>query len=483
MRVRVMLDSATSAVVLNAATLAYWRAHPVEFIETILYDPETSTPFKLLPAERAFLEHAFKLRDDGKLLYPELIYSCPKKSGKTTLAAIFVITLLLLFGDALPEAVIAANSYEQTVARVFMMIRRIIEASPLLRGEAKITEAKITIAGATVTAIPSDAASAAGSNQNVACFDELWAYQTERAHRLFDELVWPQTRKIACRLTVTYAGYEGESALLESLYKRGMAQPEVARNLHAGDGILMAWHHEPVAPWQDEQWLVDMRRTLRPNQYLRMIENRFVSSEATFIEPSAWDRCVLPTLRPETSNRLLPVWIGVDASVKHDSSAIVAVTFDANTQMVRLVYHRIFQPSPDDPLDFERTIEATLLDLKKRFLVRKVLFDPYQMAATSQRLAKSGMVIQEFAQSQPNLTAASQQLYELIQGQGIVAYPDAAMRLAMTRTIALETSRGWRIGKDKQSNKIDVVIALAMACYAAVQGQGEPVFLPWELWI
>jgi len=33
--------------------------------------------------------------------------------------------------------------------------------------------------------------------------------------------------------------------------------------------------------------------------------------------------------------------------------------------------------------------------------------------------------------------------------------------------------RGWRIGKDKQVHKIDVVVALAMACYAAVSSQGE----------
>jgi hypothetical protein len=43
-----------------------------------------------------------------------------------------------------------------------------------------------------------------------------------------------------------------ESVLLEELYKRGMTQPEIAPNLRAGDGVLMAWHHEPVAPWQTE---------------------------------------------------------------------------------------------------------------------------------------------------------------------------------------------------------------------------------------
>ena len=34
-------------------------------------------------------------------------------------------------------------------------------------------------------------------------------------------------RKQACRLTVTYAGFEGESELLEDLYKRGLKQEQI----------------------------------------------------------------------------------------------------------------------------------------------------------------------------------------------------------------------------------------------------------------
>jgi hypothetical protein len=146
------------------------------------------------------------------LLYPEQVYSCPKKSGKTTFAAIYVITIVLLFGGPYPEAICAANDHEQSVGRVFAAIRRIIECSPLLHAEAKITADKITIAS---TAIPSNYATAAGSNPVVAVFDELWAYSLERLRRLFDELVPPPTRRIGCRLTVTYAGFEGESALLQ----------------------------------------------------------------------------------------------------------------------------------------------------------------------------------------------------------------------------------------------------------------------------
>jgi phage terminase large subunit-like protein len=459
--------------ILDSKALERWRRNPISFIEEALHDPETGQPFKLLPAERDFVKYAFAIGPDGKLLYPEQVYSAPKKSGKTTFGAIIMLTMILLFGGPYPEAVIAANDFDQAQSRVFTMVRRIIERSPLLRATAKVTTDKIIFPefNATTTAIASDAAGAAGGNPNIAVLDELWGYASERSRRLFDELVPPPTRKVACRLTVTYAGFEGESALLEELYKRGMAQPEIAPSLHVGDGILMAWHHEPVALWQTQAWLDEMRRSLRPNQYLRMIENRFVTTESSFVDMQAWDACVDPDLGRVVADRALSIFVGVDASVKRDSTAVVAVTWDREAQKVRLVLHRVFQPSPDDPLDFEASIEDTLLGLRASFHVVKVLFDPYQMQATAQRLARAGLPIEEFPQSVPNLTAASQNLFELITGRNIVLYPDAPMRVAISRAVALETSRGWRIAKEKQSHKIDVVVALAMAAHAAVGSQ------------
>jgi phage terminase large subunit-like protein len=456
--------------------LMRYRANPVLFIEEVLINPQAGKRFVLLKAEKRFLKHAFKRHRNGRLLYPEQVYACPKKSGKTTFAAIYIITMLFLFGGAYGEAICAANDYDQSVGRVFEAVKRIIECSPLLRGEAKITANKITLYGAIITAIPNNYASAAGSNQVVAVFDELWAYVSERSRRLFDELMPPPTRKIASRLTVTYAGFEGESVLLKELYDRGRQQAQVAPNLFAGDGILMLWSHEPVAHWQDAAWIEEARRQLRPNQFLRMIENRFVTNESSFVEVAAWEKCVHSQLGHTPNNRGLPIWVGVDASIKRDSTAIVATTWDRNTQQVCLVTHSVFQPNPDEPLNFEATIERVLYDLRQRFNLRKVLFDPWQMQAVAQRLTKAGLRIEEFPQTPANLTAAAQNLFELIQAQNLVAYPDAGMRLAISRAVASETPRGWRISKEKQSHKIDVVIALAMAAYATVQGHAESTY-------
>jgi phage terminase large subunit-like protein len=201
-----------------------------------------------------------------------------------------------------------------------------------------------------------------------------------------------------------------------------------------------------------------------------MIENRWVTSESNFVEMEWWDACVDQTMRPLIGGRSLPVWIGLDASLKRDSTAIVAVTFDRGTSRARLVWHRVFQPSPDDPLNFEATVESTLLELHGRFDVREIRYDPYQLVAVAQRLSARGLRMVEFAQSVPNLTEASSNLYELIKGRNLAIYPDAEMRLAVSRCVALETSRGWRIAKEKVSHKIDVVVALAMAALGAVQG-------------
>jgi phage terminase large subunit-like protein len=240
-------------------------------------------------------------------------------------------------------------------------------------------------------------------------------------------------------------------------------------------GMLMAWHHEPVAPWQTPEWLEQMRQQLRPNAYLRMIENRFVSSESTFVDLAWWDACVDPDHRQVAADPQLPVWVGVDASTKRDSTAIVWSTWDAEQKKVRLIGHRIFQPSANEPLDFEATIETTLRELVQRFRVHAIRFDPWQMQAVAQRLRAAGLPMVEFPQSVPNLTESSTNLYELVKNGNLITYPDPAVRLAASRAVALETSRGWRITKEKVSHKIDVVVALAMSALGAVQSGAHPV--------
>ncbi len=446
---------------------------PCGFAEQLV-DPDTGVPFVLYPAERRFLADAFTVAADGRLAYPELLFAAPKKSGKTTLAAIALLYVVRVIGGRHAEGLCVANDFDQAAGRVFRQAGRIVEGSPLLRGTGTVTADRIAFQdGASITALPSNYAVVAGANPSLVVFDELWAYTSERAHRLWDELVPVPTRRVSGRFTVTYAGFEGEGDILNALYARGLKGEEVAPALRCRPGLLMFWSHDPVAPWQTPAWLAQMREQLRPSAYLRMIENRFVTSEASFVDLDWWDRCVHVAQRPVLVDRGLPVWVGVDASVKRDATAIVAVTFERATQRVRLVWHRTFQPSPEDPLDFESTVERTVRGLRDRFLVRQVAYDPYQFVAVAQRLARAGLPMVEVAQTVPALTEIGTLLYELIKGGNLAVYPDPDLRLAISQAVARESARGWVLAKQHATHRIDVVVALALAASAAVAAQAS----------
>ena len=79
-----------------------------------------------------------------------------------------------------------------------------------------------------------------------------------------------------------------------------------------------------------------------------------------------------------------------------------------------------------------------------------------------------------FPQSVPNLTEASTNLYELVKGGNLTVYVDEASRQAVHQAVALETSRGWRIAKEKQAHRIDVVVALAQAAQGLLKVGGVP---------
>jgi phage terminase large subunit-like protein len=150
-----------------STVLKRWRCDPTSFIEQCIIDPETSKPFVLLPAERWFFKFAFERDEVGRLLYPEQVFAAPKKSGKTTFAALHALVTTWLFGGSYPEVTLVANDMEQAKGRVFEMCRRIVECSPLLKREAYIIADRIEFHNikATIRAIAADYAGAAGGNQ------------------------------------------------------------------------------------------------------------------------------------------------------------------------------------------------------------------------------------------------------------------------------------------------------------------------------
>src|SRR5262245_64880632 len=94
---------------ITQAALARWRRDPIAFIREALIDPETGQPFVLYPEQVAFLTAALTLTEDGRLPFSELLFSAPKKSGKTGLAAIVMLYLIILLAGLVGAGLAVTN--------------------------------------------------------------------------------------------------------------------------------------------------------------------------------------------------------------------------------------------------------------------------------------------------------------------------------------------------------------------------------------
>jgi phage terminase large subunit-like protein len=97
-----------------------------------------------------------------------------------------------------------------------------------------------------------------------------------------------------------------------------------------------------------------------------------------------------------------------------------------------------------------------------------VLCDPYQLHRSITTLRAAGINIVEFPQTTGNTTLMGQALFDLLNGRNIKLYRADDLRSQALNTVAVESARGWRIAKERASKKIDAIVALAMACVAAM---------------
>ncbi len=461
----------------SATDWSVYARNPIRFCDEFIPFNEKGQPWRLSAHHRRVLRLAFTWDALGALALRLLLWGEPKKSGKTFIAAVLGLWWGYVTGDT--EVVVAANDLEQAQSRVFDTMRKVIGRNAALQASAKVLTSEITLSNGTIiTAIAADYRGAAGARHSLVIYDELWGFSTESAERLWEELTPPPTEPDAWVLVVTYAGWSGESTLLEGLYTQGMAGARLDEDLevYRADDLVCFWAHVGRQPWQTGEagakYYAGQRETLRPATYMRIHENRWVTSESIFITPELWDPCVDPAWRPLLPTRDIRLFIGVDAALKHDSAAVVGVGYVGDH--VALALHRIWQPTPRLPLDLEATIEAYLRELHTHYAVEKIVCDPFQMHRSIVTLQKAQLRIEELPQTTQTTTAMGQALWDLLSGRNLKLYPAADMREQALNTVALEARRGWRIAKERGSKKIDSIVALSMAALAAIQ-RGRPV--------
>ena len=93
---------------------------------------DNGEPIRFEKHQKKILGRAFKVDSGGKLSYSTVVYSCPKKSGKTCVGAVVALWFAYELEPG-AEVILAANDLEQSTGRAYREVRKMVERSPVLK--------------------------------------------------------------------------------------------------------------------------------------------------------------------------------------------------------------------------------------------------------------------------------------------------------------------------------------------------------------
>ena len=425
---------------------------------------------------------------DGVLPYTTIVYSTPKKNGKSTIAAAVAAWAADEF-EEYSEIFICANAKEQGKGRIYADAKYHAEHHERHDFVATTADTIRYQNGTFIQAIAKNARTAAGSRHAVTLWDELWGYSSDADLEMWAEMTPIPTVPVSIRFIATYAGHENESDLLWDIYRRNVGSEEFVE----GEGqkipgledlpcwrngkTFVYWDHENRMPWVTEEYLDGQLNQpgFRASDYMRLHENRWVQSTEAFIPRELWQRATSYHKQSALDwmnhpYRNYDICVAIDAAPKHDSTAVVGIAGDPKTGRTVGVFHKIWKPIEGIDFDFETTVEAFLIDVYNRFRIVSIRHDPAHLHQTMVRLKARGMPIEEFSQADGNMIPASQALFDSLKNNTLEMYPAEDFEAHMMAAVAETKERGYRIvKKHKRAKPVDAAVALAIANYEAIR--------------
>ena len=152
----------------------------------------------------------------------------------------------------------------------------------------------------------------------------------------------------------------------------------------------------------------------------------------------------------------------LDGAVSRDAMALVGVDADWN-----LVYVNAWHPPKGGTID-HRQVLVELLDLQRRFRVAVVAYDPAQIHGLVLDGLDAGLPLLPVSQAAGSAGGAmarhASALVEALHEQRLRLFDSPELRQHVARARFSVRSGGDRLTKLRASDKIDLAIALAIAC-------------------
>ena len=445
---------------------------PIEWIENNFYLYDTGQKMHLYECQRKPLAEALK-RDPitKKFIYNTVVWSWPKKSAKSSVIA--AVADYIATHKLNGSIKLIANDLKQADSRVGYYIRENIKIAQRegLRKGIKITPSGFRItypSGSKVECIPIDPTGEAGGNDDLLVFSELWGWKSKAQQQMWAEMTISPTKfGYSQRWVDTYAGYKGESPILENLYETGVKQ---GRKLDEADmggaevyvndaaSTLTVWVTKPLFPWQTPAYYASEESSLRPDEFSRIHGNQWVDAIAAFIPIEWWMACRANYSMSQGEQMI----IGVDAATTSDCFAIVMVSRRDDHTYVH--YCHVWYPPKGGEINYDEP-EKELRRLVNTHNVLEVTYDKHQLVSMMQRLRNEEFVNARVFEQGSDRLVADKRLYDMIRARQVHhnGEPELVEHMGNAAAEIDKHEAKLRIVKRQQEKKIDATVALSMA--------------------
>lgn len=465
----------------------------------------------MLPWEEAIVRALFgTLLADGRRQFRRAYIEVPKKNGKSALAA--GIALYLLLGEDEPGAEIySAAADRDQAALVFNVARDMVAASPALAEHVHVYRNSIVrpATAGSYRVLSADVPTKHGINAHGIVFDELHAQQKRD---LWDTLI-PATaaRRQPLTVAITTAGYDRTSICWE--------QHEYAERVLQGVIEDPSFYAVLYGAGKDDDWTApaiwrkanpsldetvtteylaaECQRAQRSpayeNAFRRYHLNQWTEQVSRWMPMDAWRACEGVEVA-DADLVGVPAFAGLDLGQTDDFTAWVVVFVLPDGRIAtRARYwlpHAALERHPLRPYGVWRDhgaltvtegnvteldrVEADLLDDCRRWAIREVAYDARGALSIALHLQGQGVVVVDQAQGFP-LNEPLRRILELVH-QGKLAHGGDPILTWMASNMVVRTNvKGEiRAAKESAGDKIDGMVALAMALGRAIRNQVDP---------
>lgn len=437
-------------------------ADPVAWIHSNFYIPETNAPMELYPPQELPLREALRRDEDGKFVYSTVLWGAIKKSAKSSIAA--AVGLWFAFRKPFASVKVLGNDLKQAESRTYEYMRRAVLLRTDWRESIRVAGYKIYLPNhSVIEAIPVDPTGEAGGNDDLVLYTELWGWKSQKQQQMWTESTLSPTKYgESIRWCETYAGFSGESPVLETVYESGIKHGRVIdadHEMYANDAarLFALWNTKPNLPWQTPDYYAQEAATLTPSEFARVHRNEWGTSTAPFVPIEWWDACRgdVPPISPYES-----MVVAIDAAVTSDCFALVGVSRREDLCYVR--YVQVWYPPKGGRIDFAEP-EAELRRLAAQYPVVEFTYDPMQMEDMAMRLRRDGVGhFRPFSQAGERLVA-DKALFDNIRDRRIMHSGEPDLREHILNSNQKAENEKLRIVKRSEGGKIDAAVCLSMA--------------------